>query len=132
MGNWGNSSHSWGSIGSMSNSSLGTKVFSTGIGNGWDSSISSWSNWGSSICSMSNWGGGNSWGSICSMSNNSLGTEMFSSSSSNSWLISWYNSSVGMGNEAVKWSCTSASRQTTNNDQELHVCDAKVDEELPM
>jgi len=146
MGNWGNSSHSWGSVGSMSNSSLGTKVFSTGSGNGWfinwnnssvgvtnelgvqvegtsiamgnswDSSISSWSNWGSSIGSMSNWGGGNSWGSICSMSNNSLSTEMLRSSSSNSWLISWDNSSVGMGNEAVKWSCRSAGRQTTNND----------------
>merc|ERR1719348_137869 len=99
-----------------------------GGGNSWGSicSVSNWGNWGSSIGGMSNWGGGNSWGSICSVSNNSLGTKMFSSSSSNSWLISWDNSSVGMGNEAVKWSCRSADRQTTNNDQELHVCDAKV------
>merc|ERR1711973_356839 len=119
----------------MGNSSLCAKALSTGSSNGGringDSSIGSWGNRGGSIGGMGNWGC-NSRGSIGGMSNNSLSTEMLSSCSSNSWLISWDNGSVWMSNKAVEWSCGGADGKTTNNDQELHVCDAKVDEELPM
>merc|ERR1719500_1807688 len=66
--------------------------------------------------------------SIGGVSHDSLGGEMLSPGSGNSGLINWNHGSVGMGDEAIeRGGRRHAGGETTSNNQELHVCDARGD-----